>query len=283
MTVLGKHWLSSSVFDKNPDADGKAIRKLTGSKNCGLSRCGTPSWPPHTRRAAVTILPAGSGLIDITREVTHPSLTDRSDDSREEFGWAQSAVIPTPVREPENSHRFADFAWSQCALAIRLSSILRTRDSRLEELRELRLCHMSMDGSAQSLAHSPATANLRLLDLLNNPIGDAGLHNLLASPGLRKLEALSLTTRRLTRDSLHARSRSGKDWQTVRSLHLQDNPITPERQNPQREPSHARNSPAARQRQMVPSSGSAPALHSATFQFFTSLSLSVFEVCASVL
>jgi hypothetical protein len=75
---------------------------------------------------------------------------------------------------------------------------------------------------ARALTRSPFLANLRVLDLLNNRLGDDGLAHLLADPALRKVEELALGRCDLTPASARALA-AWEGLRSVRKLNLLDN------------------------------------------------------------
>jgi uncharacterized protein (TIGR02996 family) len=221
MTVLGRHWLGS-VFATPRDAGGQAIRRLTALEELRIEQV----WNDVVESPALTglrglVLPsAGSALIaSLAKSPILPSLTDltivaKSSDGLSQRSFRDLFASPQLTRLRHlrvESMRFGNVVAAGLA------------DPRFAGLEELRLLHVSLDATgAEFVARSAAAASLRVLDLLNNPIGDAGLRNLLASPGLRNVEELGLSGCNLT----PASARALADWEglrIVRRLNLWDN------------------------------------------------------------
>ncbi|MBN9118343.1 MAG: TIGR02996 domain-containing protein [Planctomycetes bacterium] len=222
MTVLGRHWLSRSVFDEHPDADGRAIRRLTALEELRIEQ----SWNTVVERPtlaglrALTLTSAGSGLIEsLAGSPVLPSLTDLTILAKSSDGVSQRSF-----RNLFSNPNLARLRRLRVG-AMRLGNVVAEglANQRFAGLEELRLRHVGLDAhGAEALARSPAVARLRALDLRNNPIGDTGLCELLAAPALRNLEALDLAMCQLSFTSVRALA----DWEglrSVRSLNLQGN------------------------------------------------------------
>lgn len=221
MTVLGKHWMGS-VFDTPRDAGGQAIRRLTALEELRIEQV----WNTVVESPALTglrglVLPsAGSALIEsLAKSPVLPSLTDLTIVAKSSDGLSQRSfrtLFASPQLTQLRRLRVGSMRFGNVVAAC-------LADPRFAGLEELRLLHVSLDTTgAELIAHSPATACLRVLNLDNNPLGDAGLHNLLTSHGLRNVVELGLSSCNLT----PASARAIADWEglrTVRSLDLRGN------------------------------------------------------------
>lgn len=218
MTVFGKHWASTSPLDKNWDAGGKAIRRITALEELWFEQPWNTLVESRTLTGlrVLTLPSAGSGLIEsLAKSPVLPSLTDLTIIAKSSNGLSLRsflAVFASPKLTQLRRLRVE---------SMRLGNIVAAglADPRFANLEELRLRHDSLDeAGAESLARSPAAANLRVLDLNNNPLKDAGLRHLLASPGLRAVEELDLGNCQLT----PACARALADWEGLRSVRTLD-------------------------------------------------------------
>lgn len=222
LTVLGKQWATTSAVDKNYDAAGRAIRQITALEELRFEQpWNTLVESPTLVGIRVLTLPSvGSGLIEsLAKSPVLPSLIDLTLIAKSSNGVSQRsfrALFASKTFTQLRRLRVESKAVGNLVAA-------GLANPQFTGLEELRLRHVSLDAhGAEALAHSPATASLRVLDLLNNQIGDIGLRELLASPGLRKIEELDLGMCRLTPASAVALA----DWdglESVRTLNLRGN------------------------------------------------------------
>jgi uncharacterized protein (TIGR02996 family) len=238
MTVLGRYWASSGI-ERNWDAGGKAIRRITALEELRFEQSWNTLVESHTLAGlrVLTLPSAGSGLIEsLAKSPVLPSLTDLTIIAKSSNGLSLRsfrAVFASPKltqlrRLRVESMRFGNIVAAGLA------------DPRFANLEELRLPNVRLDTvGAMALARLPS-ATLRILDLNHNPLGDDGLSHLLASPLLRKIEKLDLSACDLT----PAAARTLADWeglQSVRSLDLHGNDIRSEAAEIISESPHARN------------------------------------------
>jgi hypothetical protein len=225
LTVRGKHW-TGSVFDKPRDAGGRAIRRLTALEELRIEQVWNTVVESRELAGlrALTLTSAGSGLIEsLAKSPVLPTLTDLAILAKGSDGVSQRSfrnLFAAPKLTRLRRLRVESMGLGNVVAA-------GLADPRFAGLEELRLCHLSLNAQgAESLAHGAAGASLRVLDLHNNQLGDVGLRELLAAPGLRKLEELVLSQCELT----GASARALAEWaglHTVRRLDVRGNRITP--------------------------------------------------------
>jgi uncharacterized protein (TIGR02996 family) len=221
LTVLGKHW-TGSAFDKPRDAGGRAIRRVTALEELRAEQVWNTVVESRALAGirALTLPSAGSGLIEsLAKSPALPSLTSLAILAKRSDGVSQQSFRALFATEKLSRLRRLHIQSVPVGLGI-VAGLLAFWFADIEELR-LRNVNLT-DSGAQGLAHGQ-TANLRLLDLANNPLGDDGLQRLLSpSSRLRKLEELVLADCDLT----PASARTLADWEglrTVRRLDLRGN------------------------------------------------------------
>lgn len=221
ITVLGKQWLSGSVFDKPRDAGGRAIRRITALEELRIEQVWNDVVTTRAlvglRRLAVTS--AASGVIEsLAKSPALPTLTDLAVE-----GKSSDGVTKRSFAELFGTDKLAGLRRLRFESKAVGDLVARGLQFKwFSGLEELRLRHTSLTaGGAQELARLSA-ANLRVLDLLNNQIGNDGLRALLDSPALRKLEELVLRQCHLTPASVHALA-NWEGLRSVRSLNLTGN------------------------------------------------------------
>lgn len=214
LVVRGRDWAATSSLDPNWDANGKAIRRITALEEVHIEQVWNTVVESDTLQGlrGLTLASAGSALIEsLAKSPALTSLVGLSILAKSSDGSSQGSFRRLLARpELAGLRRFR-------VESVRLkNAIPEALDApQFANLEELRLSHLRFDaGGTQALARSPAASNLRILVLLNNPIGDTGLAHLLASPGLRNLEELDLGSCDLTPAS--ARALAG--WEGLRSV-----------------------------------------------------------------
>jgi uncharacterized protein (TIGR02996 family) len=222
LTVRGKHWLGSP-FDKPRDAGGRAIRRITALEELRIEQ----PWNTVVESRALagirslTLPGAGSALIEsLAKSPALPSLTDLTLLAKSSDGLSQQSFRMLFAADKLDRLRRLHIESVPFGLVI-VAGLLARWFAGLEELR-LRNVSLTAAG-AHGLAHG-RTANLRVLDLANNPLGDHGLRSLLDSPGMRMLEELVLSECDFTPASASVLA----DWEglrTVRRLDLRGNRI----------------------------------------------------------
>jgi uncharacterized protein (TIGR02996 family) len=223
MTVRGRHWLRSP-FDKPRDAGGQAIRRITALEELRIEQVWNTVVESRTLAGIRSlILPsAGSALIEsLAKSPALPSLTSLAIEAKSSDGVSQRSF-----RQLFATDQLAGLRRFRVeSVPLGLVIVVGLWVGWFAGLEELRLRHVSLDAAGvQALVLAPAVANLRVLDLLNNPLGDDGLRHLLAAPALRNLEELCLSLCDLTAAS----ARSLAAWEglrTVRRLDLMGNEL----------------------------------------------------------
>jgi uncharacterized protein (TIGR02996 family) len=221
MTVLGSHWLARSPFAKPRDAGGKAIRQITALEELRIEQV----WNDvvTTRALAglrrLTVTSAASGVIEsLAKSPALPTLTDLAIEGKGSDGVTKRSFMELFGADKLAGLRRLRFESKSVGDLVARGLQFKW----FSGLEELRLRHTSLTaGGAQELARLSA-ANLRVLDLLNNAIGDGGLRTLLDSPALRKLEELVLRQCHLTLASVRALA-NWEGLRSVRSLNLTGN------------------------------------------------------------
>jgi uncharacterized protein (TIGR02996 family) len=239
MIILGRHWASTGI-QKDWDADGKAIRRITALEELHIEQPWNTLVESRTLTGirVLTLPSAGSGLIEsLAKSPVLPSLTDLAIVAKSSDGLSQRsfrALFANPKLARLRRLRVQ---------SIRLGNLVAEglAAPHFAGLEELRLPHDSLDEiGMESLVQSPALASLRVLDFLNNQIGDAGLAQLLRSPDLRNVEELVLHTCQLTAESVRALAK-WEGLRTVRRLDLRGNLMKRSDVKAIRDSKHARN------------------------------------------
>jgi uncharacterized protein (TIGR02996 family) len=226
LTVFGRYLASTSPLERNWDAGGKAIRRVTALEELRIEQGWNTLMDSRSLAGlrALTLTSAGSGLIEsLAKSPVLPSLTGLTILAKSSDGVSLRSFRALFAKR--NLAGLRRLHLESVDLGLVLTAGLTA--PHFAGLEQLRLPSNSLvPPSVEPLVRGPAIANLRVLDLRNNPMGDAGLAHLLAAPGLRKVEALCLAECRLTA----AAARALADWeglQSVRVLDLRGNPLGP--------------------------------------------------------
>lgn len=214
LVVRGRDWASTSPLERDWDANGKAIRRITALEDLHIEQVWNTLIESKTLAGlrGLALPAAGSGLIEsLAKSPALPTLTTLAITAQSSNGVSQRSF-----RAALGNKKLAGLR----RLRIQAMSLGNLVAECLEAphfagLEELRLCYLSIDATgAQALTRSPALANLRTLDLHTNQLGDDGLAHLLAATALQNVEELNLSYCDLRGSS--ARALAG--WEGLRSV-----------------------------------------------------------------
>jgi len=217
MTVPGRHWLAKSPFDKNRDAGGQTIRRLTALEELRIEQVWNKvvERPTLTGIRVLTLPSAGSALIEsLAKSPALPSLTGLAIEAKSSDGISQASF--RALFATDKLARLRRFRIINVPLGPVIAVGLLARW--FAGLEELHLRNVAFNAAAaMAFAHVPAK-NLRVLNLHYNPLGDDELRLLLTAPALRNLEELVLGQCDLTAESARALA----EWEGLRTIHRLD-------------------------------------------------------------
>jgi Leucine-rich repeat (LRR) protein len=214
LVVRGRDWASTSPLERNWDANGQAIRRITALEELHIEQVWNTLIESKTLAGlrGLSLPAAGSALIEsLAKSPALPSLTTLAITAQSSNGVSQRSF-----RAALGSKKLAALRRLQIESMSIGNQIAECLEApHFANLEELRLRHLSIDAlGVKALAHSPCLAKLRVLDLRNNPIGELGLAYLLANPALQNLEEIVLERCGLT----SASARALADWEGLRSV-----------------------------------------------------------------
>jgi uncharacterized protein (TIGR02996 family) len=222
LVVRGRDWASTTVYGKDADVNGRAIRRVTALEELHIEQLWSTVLEVDSLAGmrGLTLAAAGSGIFEsLPNSPALPSLTGLAIKALSSNGTSQrslraglGATKLSGLRRLRIESLLMGDLIAECLEAPHFAG-----------LEELRLRHLAMTtAGVETLARAPFLGNLRVLDLCNNRLGTDGLALLLANPALRKLEELVLQRCDLTSASAQALA-AWDGLRTVRKLNLLDN------------------------------------------------------------